>query len=351
MKKYYSIDLFKFLFSIVIAVFHLWIWYKTNPRGGFIGVEFFFLISGFFLMKQHEEKSMNFSPVQYTWMRIKKFYPHYILSFLVYFLLRNLSVHNSLKMIIKKFLYSASEIFLLQGTIVIDEHSVIYNAPTWYISALLFSGYILWALLNRNKSFVLTGGPIIVFWIYAYMAYTIGKANIWRTHVFEVLNYGILRAIAGMLLGILCYQMSRKMSAYTKEAPGNKHPTICMFGGAIIIMAAIVLSYKWFNRASFFYIVCFAVGVTLLTAGEECGASLPKSIQNLANWLGKISFAIYLNHYLFGWGLKTLFPNYRSGIIGLYLLLVIPYSVVTTILVKKLTIKAQKGLALIKERI
>lgn len=46
-KRNGNIEILRFLFCIGIVLFHAWV----NPRG-FIGVEFFFIVTGFFLAKK-----------------------------------------------------------------------------------------------------------------------------------------------------------------------------------------------------------------------------------------------------------------------------------------------------------
>lgn len=206
-RRFYSLDIAKFAFTLMIAVFHFWALYQVNARGGFIAVEFFFILSGFFLMRQYEAQKEEITPAQYIWKKIKKYFPHYIFSFLVLFLYRNVvEWGNSFTTILRNFLHQIPEVFMIYGTILSDEKTPIYNSMTWYISVLLIVGYILWALLKGHKPAVMAAAPVAVFGIYAYMCYTIGTTNNWRTHVFEFFNYGMLRAVAGMLLGILVYQ-------------------------------------------------------------------------------------------------------------------------------------------------
>ena len=213
-KKYCSVDAAKFMFSLMIAVFHFWDYYGKRPRGGFIGVEFFFIVSGFLLISKHSMLNEQISPAEYTWGKVKKYYPHYIFSYLILFFGLNLiSGGITFKKLINSFFNHFSQLFMLHGTILSDESTHIHNGPTWYLSPLLLVGYVLWALLNRNKKTALQAAPIVSFWIYAYMSYTIGTTNIWRPHVFGVFNYAILRGAAGMSLGIIVYQLKEHLSA------------------------------------------------------------------------------------------------------------------------------------------
>ena len=318
----------------MIAVFHLWAHYPNQPTlGGFVAVEFFFIVSGFLLMQKSDHNHSE-SPLSYTWNRVKKLYPHYIFSFLILFLYRTLIVSgDSPILVIQKLINQMTEIFMVYGTIVSDKSTSIYNSMTWYLSVMLIMGYILWGCLQKGKTKVLLVAPIFAFWIYAFMYYTLGTTNNWRTHVFEVFNYGFLRAAAGMLLGCSVFQVSvrlrQKWSHYHRAA------TVGFLLGCAVLGLAFVLSYKWYREASFFYIICFAIGVTFLTAAEATEVQLPAWLQGISKFVGKYSYAIYLNHYFISQILiNTLFPKYQSVMILPYLVLLIVYSVFTTHLVQ-----------------
>lgn len=56
-----NIELLRFMFCMCVALYHAWV----NPRG-FIGVEFFFIVTGFFLAKKvdiQRKKDENTPPV------------------------------------------------------------------------------------------------------------------------------------------------------------------------------------------------------------------------------------------------------------------------------------------------
>lgn len=224
-KRYCSLDIAKFAFTMMVAVFHFWDNYNQPARGGFIAVEFFFIVSGFFLMKQHAEQIKRITPMRFMLVRVKKYYPHYIFSFLMLFLVsnvNNVTFHGrNVLDLMSRLINQLPEIFIMHGTIISDEQTILYNSATWYLSTLLIMGYILWALLNEHESEFLTAAPVIILWIYSYMLYTLGTTNNWRTHVFGVFNYATLRAAAGMLLGVLVYFVREKVSFHVKLRGGE----------------------------------------------------------------------------------------------------------------------------------
>lgn len=205
-RRFYSLDIARFAFTLMIAVFHYWAFYDVKYRGGFIAVEFFFILSGFMLMEQAAGPRGEMTPGQFLLARVKKYYPHYIFSFTVIFLAKNIVYNKAAVTQLPSLLIGqAAEIFMLHGTILSDENTLLYNNITWYLSVLLAVGYVLWALLKRHKEALLTAAPVVSLWIYAYMAYTVKTTNIWRPHVFSIFDYGILRGAAGMLLGVLVW--------------------------------------------------------------------------------------------------------------------------------------------------
>ncbi len=330
-RRFYSLNIARFAFTLMIAVFHYWAFYNVNSRGGFIAVEFFFILSGFMLMEQAAGPRGEMTPGQFLLARVKKYYPHYIFSFMVIFLARTIIVDRVAFTQLPSLLAGqAAEIFMLHGTILSDEHTLFYNHVTWYLSILLAVGYVLWALLKRHKEALITAAPIVSFWIYAYMAYTLKTTNNWSTHVFSVCNYALLRGVAGMLLGVLTWHWH---SLLNEQAIGKTIRGGIILLGTAALAVAFAASYIWYGMSSFLYVVLFAVGIVLLSSGERLGARLPEPLQSAVAWMSKISWSIYLNHHLVVNAFKFLIPRYRTWVLPLYLLSLIAYSVFTTALV------------------
>ena len=330
-KRYYSLDVAKFAFTLMIAIFHFLAYYGQRSRGGFIAVEFFFITSGFLMMRKMENGGADITPEAYTWNRIKYFYPHYIFSFMVIFLYRRIQQGDSFGAVIRNLFSQTIEVLMLHGTLLVDNDTYLYNSMSWYISSLLIVGYLLWGILKRHKGTVLWLAPIVSLWLYTFIVYNIGTTSNFRTHVFSILNYGFLRAVAGLLAGIIAY----RLYAYFLE--NSKFDKILTRGGvlgALLLVVAFVASYKWYHKSCLLYILCFIFGIGLLTACEE-----RKRHSNCALFdrLPSLSYAIYLNHYIVFRVIKDhLLQNFGIKVIVVYLGILIVYSLFTSWFVKQL---------------
>lgn len=238
---------------------------------------------------------------------------------------------NSTVITVKNLMNQLTEIFMLSGSILSDEETFIYNSMTWYITVYLIVGYVLWFGMKNYKDVLLTLAPVIVFWIYAYMCYAIGTTNNWRTHVFEVLNYGTLRGIAGMLLGCIVYKGNGAL-----KQPWRSHRWKYM-NGVVLLIIPFILSYFWFGRASFLYVMCFAYGIMLIVAAEPQIMKIPRAVRMLSAMCSKINYAIYLNHYfMIRILMYTVYPKYSNDMVPIYLCLLILYSIFTSWLISAL---------------
>ena len=86
MKRNYTVEFYRFITIIFIAVFHFGIQYTGKfhwPKGGYLGVEFFFILSGFFLMREANKdkikgESDSKLSVNYLLSKLKRLYPDYL---------------------------------------------------------------------------------------------------------------------------------------------------------------------------------------------------------------------------------------------------------------------------------
>ena len=76
-----TIGIWKIFYTFVLATFHFFNAYG-KVTGLYIVTAFFFIVSGYFLA-QEVEKGKYINGYQFLLIRVRKYYPHYLLSFLI----------------------------------------------------------------------------------------------------------------------------------------------------------------------------------------------------------------------------------------------------------------------------
>lgn len=209
--KNYYIEFNRILFTLFIVLGHSEHLFSTDaPRkyfsGAGIGVDFFFIVAGFFLMKSLAKQSLTTK--DYFWSRLKRLYPHYIISTLLMLLIiiKNGAPLQEITQTIFQ------EIFMLQF-ITPTRYDV--NGPMWYVATLLaVSSILFWAARRKGSKVrtVLSVIYIIGFYIFAFIA--LGTMDTSRSETIKMFFVPIYFyvAFADIMLGMYCYRISQKIS-------------------------------------------------------------------------------------------------------------------------------------------
>ena len=142
------ISVWKFIFSIVIIVLHAKAvnFNKSNllVTGGSIGVEFFFIVSGYLFGKKlikdintKEDKNIGSDTINFMKNKLKVFLPFTICSVIIGILALTF-FHN---VPVKPNINSIYDMFLLNMTGI--KYRII-NGPLWYISSMLIVMFLLY---------------------------------------------------------------------------------------------------------------------------------------------------------------------------------------------------------------
>lgn len=210
MKRSWKIEALRFIATMGIAIFHFeWI-YIGHPvyfQHFYLWVEFFFVLSGFFLAKNCKEKKQ--SALNYTWQHVKKLWPQYIIafvfSFVVYCFVNKISGHAVLGVLWK----TKWEMIFFQ-LFGFDANAPVINGVTGYIPALLVGSLIIYYFLDKYYEITVNlFAPILPIMIYAHMINTYGNISQWMEYE-DWCTIGCLRGIAGILIGVLAYEIGRK---------------------------------------------------------------------------------------------------------------------------------------------
>lgn len=144
----YAIDWIKGLMIIAIVVYHTSL--VPSLHHGYLAVDLFFPICGFFLMNSFIKKPTT--AVLYTWSRIKRFYLPFLLCFLFSCILRfrGLTSFPDFDSFLEKYAQFAYSLTLSEeiGPRVMTEH-ILHGS--WFLSVMLIAGFLIYSMLEFNK--------------------------------------------------------------------------------------------------------------------------------------------------------------------------------------------------------
>lgn len=304
-----SLTSLRYLAAIWVVLFH-WTSYfpgsllRNAPlvREGFLGVDFFFVLSGFilchvYLARQAEGRLDYWNFVS---RRIARIYPMHVLT-LVAMIAFGVIVHRYHLAIAGPWI--PDEFFTLGSGEVPREvmaqlllihawggsDGLHFNAPSWSISAELFA-YLMFPLFTyglhragKRPAVVLAG--VILF----ILLYSLALEKVAHREVFEMTwNIGVLRIIPDFLFGVALYRVGTSWSA------GRSRSALLLLAGVAAVLAGVVLELP-------FCLVVLGLGLVILACAdaERCGLLAPMKTE-FAVLLGEVSYSVYMLHFPFG---------------------------------------------------
>ena len=235
MQKQYSrrnpvIELARFAFSVMILFWHARGYNGGgNPsfcgKMGYIAVEFFFLVSGYLIAakawNQRELPYTGEDTLQFLKGKLKGLLPAYIIALIGGIMTAIVSDKLSFGETIHRMLLSVYDIALLRiSGIYIAE----FVRGTWYISAMLIGGAILYSLQRRFKdTFSYLIAPVGAILLLGYLFRNYTDLNLINGK-FKTVAPGLLRGLAEMSLGCVIF----RMAAWLKEKRLTLFSSICL---------------------------------------------------------------------------------------------------------------------------
>lgn len=329
-----TIELCRFIFIAAICIMHFCnTYFGSAPRFGaaYTAVEFFFIVSGYLLFKYFYEKRDNGKGAfSYTFSRIKKLYPYYIIAFLLIFICIMIDSREGIIGWIINLGGSFFELVFLHISGL--KCFRLFNYPTWYISAMLIAGYFIYACLEQfGDKFVKAVMPILVIIIYVDFSRNSGCLDVWGGARFGVSD-AVARGFAGMSIGGMCYFVVNKLIIYFSENKNTdwlKIPLsileIFCFGMALFLMHGM-----GGTQADFYVIPLLAAGITLSFSQitSLSAATNKTNVNRLCVFLGKLSYPMFLNQILLIYIVSRLEKLGYVQAVGIYIAALIVFSFV-----------------------
>ncbi len=320
-------------FCVVILHFEAFI-YPDTIRFGYmyIVVEFFFMFSGFLLMRvickeplatEISASGQLLDSLWYIFCKAKGFYSGYIIAFIMVFVLTMITNNvTDLGDILSQLFHFKWEILLMQ-TAGFTPHPA-FNADylvgsAWYLAAMLLAMIPVYYLAKYHRR-VYTNviAPLSAVFIYVFIMQAYGTMDVGNEVVVFTLSAN-LRAFAGLSMGCLCYVVYEKASA----AKWRKKVQITASALEILLVFSLIVPILW--KDSFvpydmlFWVPIFAALLFLCFSNQTLVARfLNTHFTRPANYLGRLSLYIYLFHWFFVQLFKNFFPElpYWVGMIS-----------------------------------
>lgn len=309
-----TIDLLKFIFAVTIVIFHggtnLWHGAKGEypMSGGAIGVEFFFIVSGYLMVaseSRRAEKRVSLVDDTCSFIRgkIRSLLPAYFIAWLSAFVFTNLSEGDvSLPRLIKRLSYSVFELGMVPMS-GLNFYRV--NHATWYISAMLLGMVILYPLLAKKRNLFLNIiAPFAAIMLSGYLYQTYG-GGLEKPAAFDgFMLKGLERAIACMCIGAVCWNVVHKF----KERKYTKFAAVLL----TLLEAGCygyVLLFAWFmshSAGDYVCIILLAIALTITFSGKSFMAIRDSRI---CGWLGEWSLYLFLNNGYWAHVMRNLYPE------------------------------------------
>lgn len=189
-----AIEAMRFLMMLVIVLWHSAFRFVQT---GYLPVDFFFILSGYFIYRSYQKHNDNVCT--FTIRKIHRFYPEYVIALLLALVIHKKYFLQSsdIEVLFGKLLNIIPELFFLQD---IGPYPGGLNGMSWYLSVLLVGGAILYAMLRNCGNWWKVILPIVCLGVYTY-CYQHGQLEQWgRVNGFYL---PLWRGFAGMGLGII----------------------------------------------------------------------------------------------------------------------------------------------------
>jgi peptidoglycan/LPS O-acetylase OafA/YrhL len=301
-KRNSEIELLRFIFCILIVLFHcnknLFHYispqnyaYALSPRG-YIGVEFFFMLSGYFMAagidKNKSNTPLGTDSVRFIWKKYFSIFWYHIIAFVAL-----VTVHSIINMD-----FSMDKLFdVIPGALLITRTGIRFfdiNGVEWYLSAMILVMAVMYPAAKRYfEVYAKAIAPISAALIYGWLIHdfhTLSGTTIWT-----VLGYRCMwRAAAGINAGVFMYccvkplknrDWSSRDILLAKIARGIMYACICVYS-----MCLNPRKYEIYAVM----VIFIALLLTFVFPYENVKWLDSKAVA----YLGRLSLSLYLNQNL-----------------------------------------------------
>ena len=306
-KRNGKIEFFRFFFSIAVLLFHLekYILGESKCGGdirlslfvhGSIGVEFFFLVSGYLMAKSArkitQSSLLNKDAIgAETWKFVsKKFgsmWLYHSIAWIFTLILYTICKATSLRSAVEIVLQSVPSYFFLQMTGI---RCVSPNDVEWYLSAMMIGMFLIFPLLLRfGNRFSKIAAPLTAALLVGWLSRVAGRLTgvmVWEGFAYR----SVIRGIAELCLGVTAYELSEHLKTQQLKKRTRVLLTVLEYGcyAGVLVFMLLTLDHKYEPYALMALFVAITLSFSDLTYGNVLFSN------KFVYWLGDLSLPVYL---------------------------------------------------------
>lgn len=338
-KHNYQIDFLKLVFMIVIVGLHSEV--ILNKRiiwlSGVLGVEFFFIVSGY-LMALSAERRITYAErnkqklnvgketFQFVFHKYKIIFPALLISIILCVSIR---YHFGDKNLYSNLIFSIWELLCGQMFGFTAYYS---TGVVWYLSAMFAAMWMLYPLYLKNKDiYIHIIAPLITMFFWGWISLTYGNLGdtpgTWNGLLFK----GMMRGIAGVSAGTLCYTLASSLSSIRLTSLGRWIVTnieVVCYGFSIYYMMSHVSSTQ-----DTIVVLVLMIAITITFSGQSYIIGLFNNIK--WSYCAKFSSVLFFCHYTWALIMSNKMINYSFGYrFCIYFMLSIGTTLIALIIIK-----------------
>lgn len=202
-KRNVDIELVRIFAIVVIMALHFqedFTGKRSFFSGGYLGVDIFFMLAGFFCFNQfsaNNERGIPFDVYRYGLKRIRKLWPPFVISVILWLILVFVQNGFNISFMIHHLWGTKYQWMWLNFLSNAGGHEF---RTLWYLPVLFWTELLIVHLLNRNWKNYLSAAPCLGVFLMAFLAQSFESLSMQGEWIY-VVQGGVVRAFAEMTAG------------------------------------------------------------------------------------------------------------------------------------------------------
>lgn len=314
-KRNGNIELLRAVFALGILFLHTNLSY-FHCRGGYLGVEFFFIVTGIFMGQKLHSGSDNM-----TWeeavtdssnevkARIKAIFPLLTVSTLIGLGVRFLTGMEKAESLT----YVLGDLFLVQSA---GFYVLSATGTVWYLCALFMALWLIGPVARKQyRIYTEYAAPLLVPVSMGVLTRRYGSLDCPNEMLFGWINTGVVRAVSMISLGMLVYEISVRLRQTTLTDFARR---LCTFGEIFLYFTVFlhIVFYKttnpFFGGVDGIIVLCLGLAMVITESGQSYLDG--RFDHPVVYFLGKFSSVLFLNHYYWVKKMPMIFQRFSLDI-------------------------------------